>query len=71
MFHTERRPCTSEFYIHLENVKLSIGKDDIPASNYMFEPKENSSTNMIVGVFNVWDVFAVGTSFEVEILSGT
>ncbi|VDI79459.1 Hypothetical predicted protein [Mytilus galloprovincialis] len=68
IFHAERHPCTSELFIQFENVDLPEN-GSLPF-NYHLTPREDLHVNGIVGVFNVWDIFATGPSFQVELLSG-
>ncbi|VDI75919.1 thrombospondin 2/3/4/5 [Mytilus galloprovincialis] len=68
IFHAERHPCTSELFIQFENVDLPEN-GSLPF-NYHLTPREDLHVNGIVGIFNIWDIFATGSSFQVELISG-
>ncbi|XP_052067581.1 uncharacterized protein LOC127706896 isoform X1 [Mytilus californianus] len=67
IFHAERQTCTSELFIQFENVDLPEN-GSLPF-DYHLTPREDLHVNGIVGIFNIWDIFATGPSFQVE-LSG-
>lgn len=69
IFHTERRTCTSELLIQLDDVYLTTNDNVSKHFDYNLMVDEDLHINGIVGSFNVWDVFVPGP-FIVTIVSG-
>ena len=47
-----------------------MNKQDIQPFDYELTPDEDLHVNGIAGIFNVWDVFSAGPTYQLEVVSG-
>jgi len=47
-----------------------VNAKDIQPLDYELTPDEDLHVNGIAGMFNIWDIFSTGPTYELEIVSG-
>ncbi|XP_038053256.1 uncharacterized protein LOC119725765 [Patiria miniata] len=70
IFHTERNPCSSEFFLEIQGVDFLPLDPDNPPVDYVVTVDEDLHLNAILESVWVADAFSTGPNFQVTITSG-
>ncbi|XP_022099461.1 uncharacterized protein LOC110984001 isoform X2 [Acanthaster planci] len=70
LFHTERNPCSSEFFLEVQGIKFLPLNPDNPPVDYAVTVDEDLHLSAILESVWVADAFSAGPNFQVTITSG-
>ncbi|XP_038053348.1 uncharacterized protein LOC119725831 isoform X2 [Patiria miniata] len=70
IFHTERNPCSSEFFLEIQGMDFLPLDPDNPPVDYAVTVDEDLHLNAILESIWVADVFSTGPNYQVTITSG-
>ncbi|XP_022091637.1 uncharacterized protein LOC110979841, partial [Acanthaster planci] len=70
IFHTERNPCSSEFFLEIQGMDFLPSDPDNPPVDYAVTVEEDLHLNAILESIWVADAFSTGPNYQVTIASG-